>query len=703
MPGAPSAPRRPHRLVAHGHERVDDWYWLRSDDRGDPEVLAHLNAENDHVAASLAHTDDLQAALFAEMKARIKETDLSVPFRKGGRWFYSRTEEGQQYPILCRTDEAPPADLPEEASLPGEEVLLDLNVLAGDSDYFALGAYDLAPSQDLLLYSTDHDGSERYTMRIRDLRTGTDLDDVLEKTTYGTAWAGDTTVFYVRPDATMRPFQVWRHEVGTPPADDVLVYEDTDERFFVRVELSLTEAWVHITSASKVTTEEHLVPASDPTQTPRVVHPREQDVEYEVTHAPTPDGDRFVILTNADGAVNFKLMAAPVDTPGREHWEELVPHRAEVKVEGVNAFADHMVRYERREGVRRIVVTPYADGTDRELAMPEEVYDTGPATNAEFATAALRFVYTSLVTPSTVFDEDLDTGERTLLKTTPVLGGHEPTDYVTGRLWATSPDGARVPISFVHRAGIARDGSAPCLLYGYGSYETCIDPSFSTLRLSLLDRGFVFAIAHVRGGGEMGRPWYDAGKLLSKRNTFTDFIACAEHLVAEGLTSPERLVARGASAGGLLIGAVANLRPDLFTAVVAEVPFVDCLTTILDVSLPLTVTEWEEWGNPVEDPAVYEYMAGYSPYDNVVPREYPTILATGGLNDPRVSYWEPAKWVQKLRAATTSGRPVYLRTEMGAGHQGPSGRYDAWKDEAFVFAFVLDALGMTGSAPEAPG
>ena len=350
------------------------------------------------------------------------------------------------------------------------------------------------------------------------------------------------------------------------------------------------------------------------------------------------------------------------------------------------------MRYERREGVRRIVVMPYDGSPERELAMPEAVYDTGPSTNAEFATTKLRFSYTSLVTPNTLFEEDLATGERALLKTAEVLGGHDPAAYETGRLWATAPDGTAVPISYVHRLGIPRDGSAPCLLYGYGSYEICIDPGFSSLRLSLLDRGFVFAIAHVRGGGELGRPWYDDGKMLHKRNSFTDFVAAAEHLVAEGFTAPDRLVARGGSAGGLLMGAVANLRPDLFAAVVAEVPFVDCLTTILDESLPLTVTEWEEWGNPVDDPEVYAYMKGYSPYDNVGAQPYPAILATAGLNDPRVSYWEPAKWVQALRASTTSERPVYLKTELGAGHQGPSGRYDAWKDEAFVFAFVLDAL-----------
>lgn len=692
-PTPPAAPRRPHPIRAHGDERIDDWYWLRSDDRSDPEVLKLLEQENAFVAASLAHTEDVQAELFAEMKARIKETDLSVPFRKDGRWFYSRTEEGKQYPILCRTSIEPPVDLPGDQPVPGEEVLIDMNVLAGDSDYFDMGAYDLSPDQNLLIYSTDHDGSERYLMRVRDLRTGSDLSETIPDTTYGTAWAADATFFYVRQDETMRPHQVWRHKIGTDPVEDVLVYEDLDERFFVGVGLSLTEQWVHVTSSSKVTTEEHLLPVDDPTAPLRLVQPREQDVEYDITHAPSPtDGDRFLVLTNADDAVNFKLMSAPVDQLGREHWIEVIPHRPEVKLEGVTAFADHLVRYERREGVRRIITTPYATGVERELPMPEAVYDTGPATNAEFESTMLRFSYTSLVTPGTVFEEDLNSGERRLLKQTEVLGGHDPAAYETGRLWATAPDGTQVPISYVQRGDVEHDGTAPCLLYGYGSYEASMDPTFSTLRLSLLDRGFVFAIAHVRGGGELGRPWYEDGKELHKTNTFTDFIACAEHLVAHGLTAPSKLVGRGGSAGGLLMGAVTNMRPDLFTAIVAEVPFVDCLTTILDDSLPLTVTEWEEWGNPVEDPAVYDYMKSYSPYDNVAPTDHPTILATAGLNDPRVSYWEPAKWVQKLRATSTSTTPIYLKTEMGAGHQGPSGRYDAWKDEAFVFAFILDAL-----------
>lgn len=689
----PVAPRRPHELTHHGHTRVDPWFWLRDEERSDPAVLGLLEAENAYVAEALAHTAHRQVELFQEMKARIKETDLSVPYRKGPCWFYSRTEEGQQYPILCRTALVPPTDLPAGDPMPGEEVMLDLNVLAGDSDYFSLGAFDLAPNQRLAIYSTDHDGSEEYLLKVRDLSSGADLPDEIAGTTYGTAWAGDSNFFYVRQDETQRPHQVWRHELGASTDDDVLVFEDADERFFVSVELSLTGQWVHISSGSKLTSEELLIPVADPTAVPVVAQAREQDVEYDLTHAPTRVADRFVVLTNADGALNFKLMTATPDALGRASWRELVAHRADVKLEGVSAFADHLVRYERREGIRRIVVMPNDGSPERELEMPEAVYSTGPSANEEFDTAELRFAYTSLVTPNTVFEEDLISGERRVLKTAEVLGGHDPTDYDTGRTWATASDGTRVPISFVHRRDALASGPAPCLLYGYGSYEASMDPGFSSLRLSLLDRGFVFAIAHVRGGGELGRGWYDNGKLLHKRNTFTDFTACAEHLVREQVTAPDLLVARGGSAGGLLMGAVANLRPDLFAAVVAEVPFVDCLTTILDETLPLTVTEWEEWGNPVESSEVYEYMRSYSPYDNVTAQGYPTVLATGGLNDPRVAYWEPAKWVQALRASTTSGRAIYLKTEMGAGHQGPSGRYDAWRDEAFVYSFLLDALG----------
>jgi oligopeptidase B len=694
MATPPVAPKRPTTITFHGDERVDEWSWLRDESRADPEVLGLLEAENGYVRESLAHTEPLQASLFEEIKARIKETDLSVPFKQRGWWYVVRTEEGKQYGIDCRAAERPSAEGDAAAD---EQVIIDENILAGESDYFALGAFDVSPDDARLLYSTDHAGAELYTMKVRDIESGEDLADVIDGTYYGTAWGDDRTFFYVRCDAAMRPWQVWRHTLGTDPSDDVKVFEEPDERFFVSVARTRSDGYIQIEVGSKITSECWLIHTSEPTAEPFVVQPREQGVEYEVYHAPSAThGDRFLIITNADGAVNFKLMAAPVDTPGREHWVEVEPHRPDVKLEGVLPFDRHIVVFERAEALRRARVVSLEDGSEHVVETPDEVYAIAPSANPEFTTTTLRFTYTSPVTPTSVFDYDMDTHERELLKQTEVLGGYDPSRFTCGRLWATAADGVKVPISYVHRADVERDGSNPFLLYGYGSYEASMDPAFSSLRLSLLERGVVFAIAHIRGGGEMGRPWYDDGKMLTKRNTFTDFIAAAEHVIAEGFTSPEKLAIRGGSAGGLLIGATVNLRPDLFAAAVAEVPFVDCLNTILDETLPLTVTEWEEWGNPVGSEEVYRYMKSYSPYDNVHEGDYPAILATGGLNDPRVSYWEPAKWVQRLRDRTSGSKPVYLKTEMGAGHQGPSGRYDAWKDEAFVYAFLFDALGVTG-------
>jgi len=694
MSSPPVAPKRPTTISAHGDERVDEWAWLRDGTRADPEVIAHLEAENAYVKEGLAHTEDLQTSLFEEMKGRIQETDLSVPFKRRGWWYVVRTEEGKQYGIDCRAATRPALD---GTAVADEQILLDENVLAGESDYFAVGAFDVSPDDDLLLYSTDHSGSEQYTLKVRDISSGEDLADVVEGTYYGTAWGDSRTFFYVRCDDAMRPWQVWRHSLGTHPSEDVKVFEEPDERFFVGVSRTRSQAFIEISVGSKVTTETWLIHTSEPRGEPFVVEPREPGVEYELYHAPSATrGDRFLIVTNVDGAVNFKIMETPVETPGRESWVEVEPHRPDVKIEGLLPFERHVVVFERAEALRRARVVNLEDGSSHVVETPEEVYAIAPSANPELNTSVLRFSYTSPVTPNSVFDYDMDSKARTLLKQTPVLGGYDSTQLTCGRLWATAPDGVKVPISYVHKAGLEPDGTHACLLYGYGSYEASMDPAFSILRLSLLDRGVVFAIAHIRGGGEMGRPWYDDGKMLHKTNTFTDFIAAAEHVVAEGFTSPERLAMRGGSAGGLLIGAVANMRPDLFAAAVAEVPFVDCLTTILDETLPLTVTEWEEWGNPVADREVYDYMKSYSPYDNVREVAYPTILATAGLNDPRVSYWEPAKWVQRLRDRSTGDRPVYLKTEIGAGHQGPSGRYDAWKDEAFVHAFLLDALGVEG-------
>jgi oligopeptidase B len=671
----------PTERTRHGETVVDEYAWLR--DRDDPDTTAYLEAENAYTAEVMAPTRALQDELFAEIRSRIQETDLTVPARKGGWWYYTRTEEGRQYPIHCRS---------RSEGGDGEVVMLDQNAVAGESEFFALGAFDVSPDARLLAYSTDFAGAELYTMRFRDLESGEDLGDQLEGTYYGTAWAADSaTFFYVRPDPAMRPYQLWRHRLGTPASEDVLVLEEPDERFFLSAGTTKDERYVVLHLGSKVTDEVHVLPADDPTGDFRVVEPRQQDVEYSLEHW----RDRFYIVTNADGAEDFKLVEAPDSSPGRSSWRDVVPARAGTTLAGIDVFADHLVLFERAEGIRRIRVREQATGEEHVIEQPEAVSTASGGANPEFDSAVLRYGYTSMVTPSSVYDYDLRTRERTLKKRQPVLGGYDPEEYATERVWAPADDGTSVPISLVYKRGRPRDGTAPALLYGYGSYEASMDPGFSSLRLSLLDRGFVFAIAHIRGGGELGRAWYRSGKLLHKKNTFTDFVACARHLVAEGWTSPEKLAIRGGSAGGLLVGAVLNLAPDAMGAAVAEVPFVDALNTILDPSLPLTVMEWEEWGNPVESAEVYRYMRSYAPYENVEAKAYPPILATAGLNDPRVSYWEPAKWVARLRATKAGDSRLLLKTEMGAGHMGPSGRYDAWRDEAFVFAFVLDTLGVS--------
>jgi oligopeptidase B len=694
--GPPIAKRVPTVRERHGDTVVDEYAWLR--DKDDPDTIAYLEAENAWTKAQLAHTEPLQARLFEEIKGRIQETDLSVPMRRRGWWYFSRTEEGKQYGISCRTratdadsEHAPAASTP-------EELVLDQNVEAGDSEFFSLGALDVSPDGRLLAWSSDRAGAELYDLRFRDLESGEDLPDLVPDTYYGSAWALDNrTFFYVKPDDAMRPYQLWRHTLGTPAGDDVLVHEETDERFYLGVGTSKDDAFVILHLGSKVTDEVWFLDAADPYGDFTVVQPREQDLEYGIEH----HSGRFFVVTNADGAEDFKLMTVPVATPGRAHWTEVVPHRPGVKLSGIDVFAEHLVLFERADGVRRIRVAHLdgagsLDGDEHVIEQPESV-STSSGGSAEFDTHVLRYGYTSMVTPSSVFDYDMNTRERVLLKQQPVLGGYDPDRYATERLWATAADGARIPISIVYRKDRAPGG--PGFLYGYGSYEASMDPSFSSIRLSLLDRGFVYGIAHIRGGGEMGRRWYLDGKFLEKRNTFTDFVACAEHLVAEGWTSSEQLAVRGGSAGGLLMGAVVNERPDLFGAVIAEVPFVDALNTILDPTLPLTVMEWEEWGNPVESAAFYAYMKSYAPYENVRATDYPPMLVTAGLNDPRVSYWEPAKWVARLRVTKTDKNPLLLKTEMGAGHMGPSGRYDAWRDEAMVLAFVLDTFGL-GEADE---
>ncbi|NED95399.1 S9 family peptidase [Phytoactinopolyspora alkaliphila] len=692
LPKAPVAKRVPHTRDVHGDVVVDEYAWLI--DRDDPDTIAYLEAENAYTELVTAHTKALQDELFEEIKARTLETDRSVPVRRGRWWYYTRTVEGQQYPIHCRSRTEP--ELPADPTAPigspaDEQVLIDENELAGESPYFALGALNVSPDGRLLIFSTDYDGGEKYTLRVKDLEREHILADEIPNTYYSTAWSADgSTLFYTTVDDAMRPYRVWRHRLGSDAADDHIVHQEDDERFFAGVDLTRSEAFLVIGLDSTMTSEVRVLPADDPMGEFRVLEPRRQGVEYSIDHS----GQYFYVVHN-DGAADFELAKTPVDAPSREHWTPVLPHEPGTRIVGVSAFAEHLVVPVRRSGSTGLHVVPLREGepqSGHDIVFTEEVRTVAPGSNPEFSTGTFRLGYTSLGTPSSIYDYDISSRALRLRKRQVVLGDFDPGRYETVREWATAEDGTRVPISLVRRRDTPADGTAPLLLYGYGSYEASMDPWFSIPRLSLLDRGFVFAIAHVRGGGEMGRAWYDDGKMLAKRNTFTDFVACARHVVKAGWTSHERLVARGGSAGGLLIGAVANLAPEAFGALVAEVPFVDALNTILDPSLPLTVIEWEEWGNPVESAEVYAYMKSYSPYENVEAGEYPAILATAGLNDPRVGYHEPAKWVARLRVTATSHRPIVLKTEMGAGHRGPSGRYDAWRDEAFTLAFIIDAV-----------
>ena len=706
-PTPPIAKKVPTERTHHGDTVIDPYAWLA--DPKDPEVIAYLEAENAYTEALTSGLGDLRSAVFDEIKARTQETDLSVPVRKGNWWRYTRTVEGQQYAIQCRRlvrdgELRPP--MPEDGKpLDGEEVLLDGNELAEGKAFFSLGAFSVSPDGKLLAYSTDFSGDERYTLRVKDLSTGTTLADEVPNTYYGAAWSVDgSALFYVTVDDTWRPYRVWRHIVGTPTADDVVVFEESDEKFWLGVGTSRDEKWLIIHTGSKLSSEVWLLDAATPTGEFSVVAPRRQNVEYDVEVA----GDRLLILHNGDGKVNFELASAPLPGAGDSSagatgaWTPVIAHRADTRLLSVDAFESYLLLYYRRDGLTGLsVLPPSGVGEERPVTFPEPLYTVGPGANPEYSQDHFRLGYNSMVTPSTVYDYDLATGALTVLKQLPVLPSPSGVPFSSGeyeqfREWAVAPDGTRVPISLVCRKDTPRDGSAPCLLYGYGSYEHSTDPGFSITRLSLLDRGFVFAIAHVRGGGEMGRPWYDHGKMLEKKNTFSDFVACAEHLVATGWTSAARLVARGGSAGGLLMGAVANLAPSAFAGIVAQVPFVDALNSILDPSLPLTVTEWEEWGDPLHDPAVYWYMKSYTPYENVSATTYPAIFALTSLNDTRVLYHEPAKWTARLRAVA-SGGPFLLKTEMEAGHGGRSGRYDAWQEEALVLAWIIStAAGSAG-------
>ncbi|WP_409483259.1 S9 family peptidase [Arsenicicoccus dermatophilus] len=712
LPEPPRARRVETTRTHHGESVSDPYEWLR--DKSSPEVIAHLEAENAYTAAMTADQEPLRRAIFEELKARVQETDLSVPVAYRGWWYYSRTTEGEQYARECRVVVAdtpdgvpgPPPQLVDGAPPEGEQVLLDGPALAQGHEFFGVGSTDVSHDGTRFAYAVDTTGDERYDLVITEVPTdptvtgvvGRIIDDQVTGIGYGLVFSLDgRQVYYTRNDDAWRQFQVWRHEIGTPVEQDVLVHDETDERFWVGVGSSRDDRWIVIATGSKTTSETWLIDSADPDATPRLVAPREEGVEYDVE----PAGEVLLITHNATHQ-DFELAVAPTDATSRDQWRTILTPGEGERVVGVEAFSAYAVVAMRKDGLTALSVLdrPRPDelAAPRPLEFDEPIYTVHPGDNLDYDATWLRISYQSLVTPPCVYDVDLATLGRTLRKRTEVLGGVDLDAYEQRREWAIAPDGTRVPISLVYRKDTRPDGTHPGMLYAYGSYEACTDPWFSFLRFSLLDRGFVWALAHVRGGGEMGRAWYDQGKTLTKRNTFTDFVACGEHLVQTGWVAPDRLVAEGGSAGGLLIGAVANIAPDLFRALHAQVPFVDALTTILDPSLPLTVGEWEEWGDPLHDPEVYRYLRSYSPYENVAPRRYPSILATTSLNDTRVFYVEPAKWVARLRETVTNDpaeRPVLLQTEMVAGHGGVSGRYDAWRQAAFEWAWLMTQAGVT--------
>lgn len=672
----PVADKQPKTITVHGDSRIDNYFWLR--EQTNPKVIEYLNAEDAYANGVMTPTSSLQDALFKEMVGHIKETDDTVPYRRGDYFYYSRTQQGQQYRMYCRKKGAITAP---------EEVVLDLNDLAKGQKYMALGSYEVSDDGQLLAYSTDNTGYRQYTLQVKDLRTGKLFPDRIDRVD-NIAWAADNkTIFYVTEDAvTKRNDKFFRHVAGTDKSD--LIYNEKDELFDIGVGRTRDRAIIGLQVASKTSTEYRYIPANNPLVPLKVVLPREPKHEYDVEHR----GDLFYIRTNK-GAQNFRVVTAPVADPSEKHWKELVAHRPDVKIEKLDAFANYLVMSEWENGLQHIEVMDLKTGTKHQLAFPEPVYAASMDANFVFNTNTVRYNYQSLVTPESVFDYDLTAHQSTLLKQTEVPGGFDRANYTSARVFATASDGTKIPISLVYRVGVKQEGSAPMLLYGYGSYGASISPAFSSSRLPLLDRGVVYAIAHIRGGGELGEPWREAGRMMNKINTFTDFIASAEYLIAQKYTSSQYLVIQGASAGGMLMGAVTNLRPELFKAVIAQVPFVDILNTMLDASLPLTTSEYIEWGNPNEKPA-YDYMAKYSPYDNVKPQAYPAMLVKVSVNDSQVPYWEGTKLVAKLRANKTDNRPLLLKVNFGAGHGGSSGRYDALHETAFNWAFLLWQVGI---------
>lgn len=662
----------------HGNVLTDNYFWLRR--RENPEVIGYLQAENAYTDTMMAGTRDLQERLYQEILARIKQTDLSVPVKRGPYFYYTRTVEGQQYPIYAR----------KRGSLESpEEIYLDQNVLAQGKSYLTLGVTTVSPDHRFLAFTVDTTGSEHFTLMVKDLGTGEVLPDRIPDVHFSVTWAADNkTLFYTKTDSAHRADRVLRHIVGTPTASDSVIFHEPNVLFNVGVYRTKDDEYVMLSAESFTSSEYWYVPARTPRVPFKVIERRRPDIEYSPIH----HKGQFYITTN-DGATNFKVVVAPASNPSAANWRDYIAHSDTVLIDGIDAFSNHLVLYERSSGLRKIRIRDLRTSAYHYISFPEPVYTYSPSANPEFDTNVLRFTYQSLITPSTVYDYGMDTRGLELKKRTEVLGGYDPSQYGTERTWARAPDGKMVPVSLVYRKPFVRDGTRPMLLYSYGSYGSSTEPTFSSNNLSLVDRGVVYALAHIRGGQEMGRAWYDEGKMLNKKNTFTDFIAAAEHLVRERYTSSDRLAIRGGSAGGLLMGAVVNMRPDLFRVVVADVPFVDVINTMLDASIPLTAQEWEQWGNPAVREH-YEYMRTYSPYDNVERKAYPMMLVTTGLNDPRVAFWEPAKWVAKLRAMKTDQSLLLLKTNMGAGHGGASGRYDALREVAFRYAFILKGLGL---------
>jgi oligopeptidase B len=669
----------PTKLEKHGHVRVDDYHWLR--EREDPEAIQYLNAENERAAKEMAHTADFEEKLFQEIKGRFKQTDMSVPYRRDDYFYYTRYEQGKEYPIYARKRRS--LDQP-------EEIMLDANVLAEGHEFFSIGGSAVSSGQDILAYAIDTQGRRIHTAYLKNLTTGEMMPDVLPNVTENFAWANDNkTLFYGKQDeTTLRQYQIHRHVVGTDPAEDQLVYQENDETFVAYIFKTKSKKFLMIVASHTNSQEYRYLEADRPFGEYKIFLAREREHEYHIDHF----DDRFLIRTN-DHAKNFRLMWTPVEKPEREHWQEIIPHRNDVYLGDFELFQGHFVLEERARGLTQIRVVPWSGDDGHHLAFDEPAYRTNLNVNLQFDTTTMRFEYTSMKTPLSIYDYDMATREKTLLKQEEVLGGFDSDRYATERLFAAAPDGTEIPISLLYKKGTVRNGDHPLLLYGYGSYGFSIDASFASPRLSLVDRGFVYAIAHVRGGQEMGRRWYDDGKLLKKKNTFSDFIACAEFLIREKFTVPEKLFAMGRSAGGLLMGAISNMRPDLFKGIVAEVPFVDVVTTMLDASIPLTTGEYDEWGDPNQK-EYYDYMLSYSPYDNIERKAYPAMLITGGLHDSQVQYWEPAKWAAKLRELKTDKNRLLLKTNMEAGHGGTSGRFRRHHETAFSYVFLLDLAGV---------